>query len=199
MISVRLIRHNMNVKIEHCYGRPPYKKLGLYCLIYDNLLRGINDPPMLLSLKKTPAKARFYFISYPLTSFFFFLRLFRAARAWLTQLMKLLTSFQFQQKAVLSCTNWVRETAEPAVSTQSTLMIQVPLRARYYTILWSTNNSTRNLHAIISLMQTSILWWNGVAFFSATKKMASPKRSLLTQIRVYICHSLCPPYDNPWA
>ena len=46
----------------------------MYCLIYDNLLRGINDPSVLLSLKKTPAKAGFYFVSSPLTSFFFFFR-----------------------------------------------------------------------------------------------------------------------------
>ena len=48
-------------------------------------------------------------------------------------------------------------------------------------------------------MQTGILWWNGVAVFTSTKKMASPKRSLLTQIRVDICRTLYPLLDNPWA
>ena len=56
-----------------------------------------------------------------------------------------------------------------------------------------------SLPAIIFLMQTGILWWNGVAVFTSTKKMASPKRSLITQIRVDICRTLYPLHDNPWA
>ena len=36
-------------------------------------------------------------------------------------------------------------------------------------------------------------------FFSSTKKMASPKRSLLTQIWFEICRTLYPPNDNPRA
>ena len=55
------------------------------------------------------------------------------------------------------------------------------------------------LRAIICLMQTGILWWDGLGFlflflflflFSSTKEMASPKRSLLTQIRIDICRTL---------
>ena len=56
------------------------------------------------------------------------------------------------------------------------------------------------LRAIFRLMQTGIFRWNGVAvFFHQRKKLASPKRSLLTQIRVDICCSLYPPNDNLWG
>ena len=56
-----------------------------------------------------------------------------------------------------------------------------------------------DLLAIMCLMQTGIPWWNGVADFFINKKMASPKRSLLTKIQLHICRILYPPDDNPWA
>ena len=56
-----------------------------------------------------------------------------------------------------------------------------------------------DLLAIMCLMQTGIPWWNGVAVFFINKKMASPKRSLLTKIQLYICRILYPPDDNLWA
>ena len=56
---------------------------------------------------------------------------------------------------MLSCAHWVRKTA---LSTQSTLMIQVPLKARYYTILKALTTALEGLRAIICLMQTGILW-----------------------------------------
>ena len=56
-----------------------------------------------------------------------------------------------------------------------------------------------DLLAIMCLMQTGIPWWNGVAVFFINKKMASPKRSLLTKIQLHICRILYPPDDNLWA
>ena len=70
-------------------------------------------------------------------------------------------------------------------------MIQVPLEARYYTILKALTTALEGLHAIICLMQTGILWWNDVAFFHQQKKWLhqSWRKYELIFAALYVLHT----------
>ena len=69
-------------------------------------------------------------------------------------------------------------------------------RKRYFE---ETNNCTRRFtrHILFDANRNALVKRTGC--FLSTKYMASPKHSLLTQIRVNICRTLYPSNDNPWA
>ena len=82
------------------------------------------------------------------------------------------------------------------ISKRKSLSIAVVNLFEKFSSIWlfTVRGSNEQLHSKPAYYGETV--W---LFFSSTKKMASPKRSLLTQIRIDICRTPYPPNGNPYA